>query len=670
MRLKTKLVLAATGVTLLVVLILAGFFLAELLRQRIEQAVAANDVLANQVRSATREALESGLPKELPGDNSEAALFSSVSTALRNDDSLRLLMSSIVRYSLTVQDVSVTNSQGITLASTDPDALDEPVAFRTGLRQVSQGSFSYQWQRVFGAPRVLDIAAPLDRNGLPFLVVHIGVRSTFLKASFAPGLRDALIFASLAALALVVAAAVLTNIALRPLEVINTQLELLTAGAEDEVGGPYESFRGRPDTVVQVTKTIGRLERKIRSKEAGYTALQTNMEQMLDTLRDGVLLFATDRSVHNTKPGDEATGDLRAVMVSDAVEHFLDKTGDGVPGQISAQMIGRRVEEIFAPETALGAAVLAAFKRGGNVSAEIVLLEDGRQVELSLDRIGDVIGSGGHIGTLMTLRDKESVLQLEQELEVSRRLAAIGRITAGVGHEVKNPINAMVLHLELLRGKLAAGENGDGAQRHVEILASEMQRLDRVVQTLADFSRPMEMHLKRVDLRDIVASVIELTWEQMRENHVTVKAEATREPMMVHVDSDLVRQALLNLVLNGMQSMSEGGVVHILLRREQQLAVIEVKDRGIGIQEDLLPRIFDLYFTTKKTGSGIGLATTYRILQMHGGALDVRSMTDEHSPDRGSVFTMRLPISLVSSAARGDLLNGNGTAKANLRGLQ
>jgi signal transduction histidine kinase len=163
--------------------------------------------------------------------------------------------------------------------------------------------------------------------------------------------------------------------------------------------------------------------------------------------------------------------------------------------------------------------------------------------------------------------------------------------------------------------------------------------------------------------------VIELTWEQMRENRVTVKAEATREPMMVHVDSDLVRQALLNLVLNGMQSMAEGGVVHILLRREQQLAVIEVKDRGIGIQEELLPRIFDLYFTTKKTGSGIGLATTYRILQMHGGALDVRSTTDVDSPEHGSVFTMRLPISLLSPAVRGDSATVSGTAQMSLRGL-
>ena len=125
------------------------------------------------------------------------------------------------------------------------------------------------------------------------------------------------------------------------------------------------------------------------------------------------------------------------------------------------------------------------------------------------------VGGGvGSVGTLLTLRDMESALQLGQELEVSRRLAAIGRLTAGVGHEVKNPINAMVVHLELLRGKLVPGGESEafgGAQRHVEILAGEMQRLDRVVQTLADFSRPMELHLREHDLRQVMGAVMELT---------------------------------------------------------------------------------------------------------------------------------------------------------------
>jgi signal transduction histidine kinase len=313
--------------------------------------------------------------------------------------------------------------------------------------------------------------------------------------------------------------------------------------------------------------------------------------------------------------------------------------------------VGRRLEEIFEPETALGAAVLEAFASGGPVSAGGVSLEDGRQVQISLDRIDDGLGGSGNMGTLLMLRDVESVMQLGQELEIARRLAAIGRLTAGVGHEVKNPINAMVVHLELLRGKLAGreGEAFQGAQRHVEILSGEMQRLDRVVQTLADFSRPMELKLREHDLRQVVGGVVELTAAEMRENGVHVISEAPPDPVMVRVDAEMVRQALLNLLLNGMQAMPSGGKLWVKIQRDHQFAVVEVVDEGEGIPAELLPRIFELYFTTKPKGSGIGLAMTYRILQMHGGAMDVRSNADPAADDRGTTFTLRLP--LASSAA-------------------
>ncbi len=378
---------------------------------------------------------------------------------------------------------------------------------------------------------------------------------------------------------------------------------------------------------MRVTKTIDRLGEQMRTQEAGYTALQANLNQMLDTLRDGVLLFTADR---------------RAVMVSDAVAYFLATAVDeGHEG-----MVGKRLEEIFAPETALGAAVLEAFAEGGQVSAQGVTLEDGRQVQISLDRIDDGLGGGGNMGTLLTLRNMESAAQLGQELEVARRLAAIGKLTAGVGHEVKNPINAMVVHLELLRGKLAPGglEAFGGAQRHVDILAGEMQRLDRVVQTLADFSRPMELHLREHDLRQVVGVVMELTAAEMEEQGVSVTVQAPPEPMMVRADAELMQQAVLNLLLNGMQAMPGGGALRVKMRREQQFAVVEVVDEGEGIPVEVLPRIFELYFTTKPKGSGIGLAMTYRILQLHGGAMEVRSNADASSPERGTVFTFRLPI--------------------------
>jgi signal transduction histidine kinase len=630
MRLKTKLEVSASALTFALVLLLSVLYVSELMRQRIDQTVTANDTLARQVLLMTRQALETGLRANPPKDRSDEALRVAVVDALRSQTALQDVMNAIVRYSETVQDVSVTDAHGMTLVSTDPDAVNQPASFRFGLKSLQAGGTTRQLRVVFGKPRVLDTSQALDRNGMPFLVAHVGVRSTFLKNSYEPWLRDAVWFALAAALAAMLVAGLLANVALRPLEAISARLDSLARAsgqlASDSsarllVGGPGS------DTVVRVTKTIDRLGEQMRTQEAGYTALQANLNQMLDTLRDGVLLFTADR---------------RAVMVSDAVAYFLiTPVSEG-----HEEMVGKRLEEIFAPETALGAAVLRAFADGGQVSAQGVTLEDGRQVQISLDRIDDGLGGGGNMGTLLTLRDMESAAQLGQELEVARRLAAIGKLTAGVGHEVKNPINAMVVHLELLRGKLVASgrEAFGGAQRHVDILSGEMQRLDRVVQTLADFSRPMELHLREHDLRQVVEVVIDLTAAEMEEHGVRVTVAAPPEPMMVRADAELMQQAILNLLLNGMQAMPAGGAIRVRMQREHQFAVVEVIDEGEGIPADLLPRIFELYFTTKPKGSGIGLAMTYRILQLHGGAMDVRSNADPSSPERGTVFTFRLPI--------------------------
>jgi signal transduction histidine kinase len=630
MRLKTKLVLSATGLTFAIVLILSVLFLSELMRQRIEQTTAANDVLAHEVLLMTRQAVESGLRANPPTDTSDETLHAAVVDALRSQTALADVMNAIVRYSPEVQDVNVTDAHGLTLVSTDPDAVNLPMPFRFSLASVHTGHVAHQMKVVFGKARVLDISQSLERNGVPFLVVHVGVRSTFLKNAYEPWLKAAVGFASLAAVLAMLAAGLLANIALVPLEAISKRLQSLTlagSGESDSSAMLLASSVGS-DAVVRVTKTIDRLGEQMRTQEAGYTALQANLNQMLDTLRDGVLLFTADR---------------RAVMVSDAVAYFLTTT---TAGEDHEEMVGKKLEEIFVPESALGAAVLAAFADGGQVSAESVTLEDGRLVQISLDRIDDGLGGSGNMGTLLTLRDMESAAQLGQELEVARRLAAIGRLTAGVGHEVKNPINAMVVHLELLRGKLApqGAEAFGGAQRHVDILAGEMQRLDRVVQTLADFSRPMELHLREHDLRKVVGVVIDLTAVEMEENGVRVKVDAPREPLMVRADAELMQQAVLNLMLNGMQAMASGGTLQIKMRREHQFAVVEVIDEGEGIPAELLPRIFELYFTTKPKGSGIGLAMTYRILQLHGGAMSVVSNAEPGSTERGTVFTFRLPI--------------------------
>jgi signal transduction histidine kinase len=624
MRLKTKLVLAATISTFAIVLVLSILFLGELLRQRIVQTASTNEVMARQVLMMTKQAVEVGLQEHPPADNTEAALNAAVTSALRDYDALNDTMSSFILYSPAVQDVTVTDAQGLALVSTDPQVLNRRVASRASFNRLRDGRVLYQFRQVFGPPRVLEVTAPLERNGVPFLVVHIGIRSSFLKNNYAPSLLDALFYALVAGFIAMAAAGLLASLALRPIEEISRRLETLAVPerAATEEGTLQDRRDAKADAVVRVTNTIDRLDQQMKTTEAGYTGLRQSLNQVLDTLREGVILFTAER---------------RAAMVSDAVVNF---TGDS-----TTPMLGRKLEDIFVSQSALGAAVLAAFEQTASVTGQRVRLEDGRELEITLDRIDDRRG-GGTLGTLLTLRDAGSAMRIEQELEVSRRLAAVGRLTAGVGHEVKNPINAMVVHLELLRSKLNAAGDGreflSGAMRHVEILAGEMERLDRVVQTLADFTRPMELHLVQTDLRDIVEGVVDLTGLEMAEHNVEVRCEV--EPLLVRADGELLRQALLNLMLNGMQAMDAGGILRVSIRRDQDAALLEVADNGSGIPPELLPRIFDLYFTTKTKGSGIGLSMTYRIVQMHGGSLEVRSQAGQ-----GATFTMRLPLSVAET---------------------
>src|SRR5215472_12346065 len=223
MRLKTKLVLSATGLTFAIVLVLSSVFVGELLRQRIEQTSAANDVLAHEVLLITRQAVETGLHANPPTDRSEAAIANAVTASLRDSQALSDVMNAIIRYSPTVQDVSVTDARGTTLVSTDPDALDQQIGQRMSLEALRSGSLAFQTRQVFGKPQVLDTAQSLERNNQPFLYVHVGARSTFLRNSYEPWLRDALYSALAAALLAMLAAGLLANLALRPIEEISSK---------------------------------------------------------------------------------------------------------------------------------------------------------------------------------------------------------------------------------------------------------------------------------------------------------------------------------------------------------------------------------------------------------------------------------------------------------------
>jgi signal transduction histidine kinase len=420
----------------------------------------------------------------------------------------------------------------------------------------------------------------------------------------------------------------LSNLALRPLEQISQQLDLLTGSSET---AQLEGKGYRRDMAVSVTRKIERVGQRMRNVEEVFSALKENLDQILGNLQDGILLF---------------TGDGRAVLVSEAAGRFLNMERDNI--------LGQHAHDIFDRSTVLGRALREAFDAGVSLIQEDILTETGRRIQASVDFIYDDKTSLG-LGSLLTLHDVESAEAVESELELSRRMAAIGRLTSGVGHEVKNPINAIVVHVELLKSKLTGASAP--ASRHLDIIEAEIHRLDRVVQLLVDFSRPVELRLREQDLREVIDSVLTLSAAELSTRNITLETQIPAKPLMVNIDADLLKQAALNVIQNGAQAMPQGGRLRVVLEEQRKFAVLRVADQGPGIPDDIREKIFDLYFTTKSGGSGIGLAMTYRILQLHYGSIEVQS-----NPEWGTEFLLRIPLAgtdwgrrhLQPVAVRGD----------------
>jgi signal transduction histidine kinase len=631
MRLKTKLVLAITGLVFLVVCTLSWIFLGQLLRQRMSQAYSANDMVAHQIALATQRSLAN-----LVADDPKA-LRVAVAKALRTDPALTELLSSAIRYAPTVFDVTIADSEGRGLLSTDPTNVDHLVPQRPEYAELESGGLLQLLKVVFGPPRVYNLTLPLlERNSEPFATVRVGVRTTFLRFVVEPWLIAALMYTGVAILCSLIFAAFLANLALKPIEQIGARLDALALA---EAEGAGEATAGRSsDAVVLVSHKIERIGRRMRNVEEVFSALKENLDQIMTNLQDGILLY---------------THDARAVLVSDSVERFL--------GISRAEILGAKLHEVFSRNTRLGRLVRESFDARMALVQEEITTETGRRVEISLDFIHDdrAVYPQETLGALLTLHDVESVREIESDLELSRRLAAIGRLTAGVGHEVKNPINAIVVHLELMRNKL--GDADHRAMRHLEVIESEIQRLDRVVQTLVDFSRPVELQLKEQDLRRVVSAVLMLASAELETRDVHVESDLPDRPVMARVDSDLLKQALLNVVLNGAQAMAEGGNLKVRLAEDGRMALLSVHDQGGGIPDDVRDKIFDLYFTTKKDGSGIGLAMTYRIVELHNGSIEVES-----DQTHGTTFILRFPLNTQQeSRARGYLMpDGSSSARS------
>jgi signal transduction histidine kinase len=570
------------------------------------------------------------------------------SEALRNDPVIRSIFDSSATYSDVVTDVAILDPDGYIVASWDESKVGtrHPLDREELSTLVSSNPF-WQLQTIYSEEgqkfEVRQMMTAPARGS-----IHVGV-STFLVRDGIEGLLVKALATGAAALFIgVIAAGVLAQILLRPIHVIRSGLTRLGKG---EFGVTLDLPPG--DEFGELGAFFNTVSQQLSADRSLLAGQKASLQSAVEHLEDAVALFDPSGQLLFANPAMQPT------LPRDAIGRALQGL---LPGGHPYRTL---VEETLATRASRGPVHLKSIY--GDVRPE--------SDEELLVMTHAVAGTdGGLMGVLLVARNLAYLSRMQSTLAYSRKLVALGRLTAGIAHEVKNPLNAMMIHLELLRTKVRsrmesarghaepaiaavspgrarpvrrlvpapAPAEGEGLLEHVEIIEAEIRRLDEVVQGFLKFSRPEDLRLQPVRVADVFTEILPLVEPEAQKTGVRLVVDCPASVPSVNGDSAMIRQAFLNLALNACQAMPNGGVLRLSCEEGSHRRVaVQFEDTGIGISPDDLEKIFDLYFTTKHHGSGIGLSLVYRIVQLHDGEIEVQS-----TPGRGTTFRLLLPRAL------------------------
>lgn len=342
------------------------------------------------------------------------------------------------------------------------------------------------------------------------------------------------------------------------------------------------------------------------------------------------------RNILQSIPTGVLTLDSRGAITS------LNSAAERLLGLRASMVVGRPVDEVLQIAPDLGAWIRSALS-GERLHQETDLSfpgEGDRRVMLraSASELRDE--SGRSDGLVILLRDITEMNRLELQLRRADKLASLGTLAAGVAHEVKNPLHSLSLNLHLLAQEVVAPQPSVGEiKNYLDILHSEVRRIHRIVENFLRFSKPSIPEVKPLDVNALVERVLSLVAFEAADHGVTIETQFDPALASVPGDEGQLAQVFLNLVINALQAMPSGGTLAVMTQHQSGWAEVTVKDTGEGIAQEILPHVFDPYFTTRSSGVGLGLAIAHRIVEGHRGTIDVESELG-----KGTVMIVRLPL--------------------------
>jgi signal transduction histidine kinase len=569
---------------------------------------------------------------------------------LRDDPGLRSIMESSA-YSDNVTTATMVDSNGIILIANLRSMVGQLSPPQDDLGLLDAASPYAKLKEIYtGDGRTLEVRETLRRGEEEFGSIRIGV-STLLMRRELDELFWGALFTVAAALGIAVfVAGVFAQLLLRPIHVLRSGLTRLGKG---EFGVRLDLPPG--DEFGELGDFFNTVSQQLSADRSLLAGQKANLQTAVEHLEDAVALFNPSGELLFSNPA------MEPVLPADAMGralHGLLPNGHPYRTLVEETLATRRSRgpvQSQRPHTESGPGPTK-----GTASGEVKAGDE----ELVMTHA--IMGTSGElVGVLLVSRNLAHLSRMQSTLAYSRKLVALGRLTAGIAHEVKNPLNAMMIHLELLRTKirgaavavpepvaaaggmlgLGPGRAADlpapvqGALEHVSIIESEIRRLDEVVQGFLKFTRPEDLRLQPVKVHALMDEILPIIETEATKHNVKVTVDVPQNVPAVNGDSAMLRQAFLNLAINACQAMPEGGSLRLVSGPASRSRVeVRVQDTGVGIAPEHLSKIFNLYFTTKERGTGIGLSMVYRIIQMHDGEVEVQS-----TPGHGTTFRVLLP---------------------------
>jgi signal transduction histidine kinase len=616
---KAKQVVGVTSIVGAVVVILSLFHLATLAHVRLEESQVRAELLAGAVLQRAREVVADG---------------ADLNETLRRDPGLRLILESVfLTKNLTF--AAIADPHDVAVVDADPSLEGQPLPPGGDLKTELSRPYLAQLRTIYsGQGRNLELRQRLFLGNSEVGSIRIGVSTLLVRDDLKTSLWPAILTALVALGVAVFVATISAQLLLRPIHVIRGGLTRLGRG---EVGVRLDL--DQDDEFGELGTFFNAVSAQLsadRSQMAGQVA---NLESAVEHLEDAVAMVSPRGELLFANPA------MRALLPEASSGATL--TDMVAPDHPLKQL----VEQTLVSRRSLGPTAAMFQEKDGLESGERLII-----THTVNDPAGELVG------VMVIARNLEYLGQVQSTIRYSRKLAALGRLSAGVAHEVKNPLNAMMIHLELLRQQVSAPLATVGgvvsgrargvaaasteaqpvdrpaALRHVDVIAAEIRRLDEVVQGFLKFTRPEDLKLQPVRLASLLDEVAPILQQEASRAGVAVTIACDAAPD-VNGDPAMLRQAFLNLAINACQAMPNGGTLQIRgeAARDRRVAV-SFSDTGVGIDPEHLQRIFNLYFTTKPKGSGIGLSMVYRTVQMHDGEIEVQS-----TPGSGTTFRVLLP---------------------------